>query len=252
MIRMAGTVLIHHHSSVAQAAALRADILATGGAAEIVAADLSRREDIEALVGRCIAAYGPIDCLINNASAFHLDRIEDVTWDSLHAHMLPNLAAPLLLSRDFAAAFAAREGGPEAAGLIINMLDQKIANLNPDFLSYTLSKVALHGLTQLLAMALAPRIRVCGVAPGVTLISGRQTEESFQRAWTAPPAGRSSTPEDIVAAVRFIVETRSYTGQTLFLDGGEILRRRPRDVAFDVQGSDGTEGQGREAPDPVT
>lgn len=222
-------VLIHYHRSAAEAEALAAAIVATGGQAAIVQADLSQRADIEALIPRCIAAHGPLDCLINNASAFTLDRVETANWQSLQDHLIPNLAAPLFLSRDFAAAFGTRSGG-----VIINMLDQKVANLNPDFLSYTLSKVALHGLTQMLAMALAPRIRVCGIAPGVTLISGKQTEESFQRAWEATPSGRSSTPEEIAASVRFILETQSYTGQTLFLDGGEIWRRRPRDVAFDV------------------
>jgi len=222
-------VLIHFNRSGAEAEALAAEINATGGRCALVQADLSRREDIESLISRCVAEHGPLDCLINNASTFALDRIDDVTWDSFTAHMVPNLAAPLFLSRDFARAFGSREGS-----CIINMLDQKVANLNPDFLSYTLSKVGLSGLTQILAMALAPGIRVCGVAPGVTLISGKQTPESFQRAWQAPPLGRSSTPEEIVASVRFILDTPSYTGQTLFLDAGEILRRRPRDVAFDV------------------
>ncbi len=222
-------VLIHYHRSAPEAEALVAEILATGGQAAAIQADLSQRADIESLIPRCIEAHGPLDCLINNASAFTLDRIETARWESLQDHLVPNLAAPLFLSRDFAAAFGARSGG-----VIVNMLDQKVANLNPDFLSYTLSKVALHGLTQMLAMAFAPRIRVCGIAPGVTLISGKQTPESFQRAWEATPSGRSSTPEEIAASVRFILETRSYTGQTLFLDAGEILRRRPRDVAFDV------------------
>jgi NAD(P)-dependent dehydrogenase (short-subunit alcohol dehydrogenase family) len=222
-------VLIHYHRSADDAARLAADIEATGGSCAVVQADLSRREDIEALIPRCVAEHGPLDILINNASTFVLDRIDDVTWESFHDHLIPNLAAPTLLCRDFNRAFGARKGG-----LIVNILDQKVANLNPDFLSYTLSKVALSGLTEMLAMSFAPRIRVCGIGPGITLIGGKQTPESFQRAWEATPMGRSSTPEEIVAAMRFIIDTASYTGQTLFLDGGEIMRRRPRDVAFDV------------------
>lgn len=217
-------VVIHYNRAAEDAAALAAEI---GPAAGLLQADLSRQEEVEGLIGRCIAAHGPLDCLVNNASRFRNDCIADVTWDSLHAHLAPNLAAPLLLSRDFAQAFAGD------GGCIVNLLDQKVANLNPDFLSYTLSKVALAGLTEILAMALAPRIRVNGVAPGLTLISGKQTPESFTRAWQATPLRRSSTPEEIAAAVRFILVSPSLTGQTIILDGGESLQGRARDVAFD-------------------
>jgi NAD(P)-dependent dehydrogenase (short-subunit alcohol dehydrogenase family) len=221
-------LVIHYNRSGADAAALAAEIAGAGGKCGLIQADLSKREDIEGLVGRCIAENGALDCLINNASTFSNDTIANVTWDSFQTHLVPNLAAPLLLSRDFAAAFTEQEGG-----CIINLLDQKLANLNPDFLSYTLSKVALSGLTEILAMALSPRIRVCGVAPGLTMISGRQTEASFARAWKDTPLGRSSTPEEIASCVRFILGTPSITGQTIILDGGESLRGRPRDVSFD-------------------
>ena len=222
-------VLAHYHRSQREAETLANEIRAEGGACETVPADLSKREDIESLVPGCIAAYGPLDCLINNAATFINDSIANVTWETLEAHMVPNLAAPLLLSRDFADNYGDRTGG-----CIINLLDQKVANLNPDFLSYTVSKVALSGLTQMLAMAFRERIRVCGVAPGVTLISGKQTEESFAKAWRATPLGRSSTPEQIVDCIRFILTTPSYNGQTIFLDGGESLQKRARDVAFDL------------------
>ena len=220
-------LVVHYNRSAADAAALAADIQAAGGTCGLLQADLAARADVEGLIDRCIAQYGPLDCLINNASNFANDTIATVTWDSLQAHLAPNLAAPLLLSRDFAARFAG------AGGCIINLLDQKLANLNPDFLSYTLSKVALSGLTEILAMALSPRIRVNGVAPGLTMISGRQTEASFARAWRDTPLGRSSTPEEIAACVRFILATPSITGQTIILDGGESLRGRARDVSFD-------------------
>lgn len=224
-------VVVHYNRSVREAEALAAGITHAGGECALLRADLSRREDIEALVPRCVAEHGRLDCLVNNASTFVNDGITDVTWESFHTNLIPNLAAPLFLSRDFARAF-----GDRAGGCIINLLDQKVRNLNPDFLSYTLSKVALAGLTEMLAMAFAPRIRVCGIAPGVTLISGKQTEESFARAWRATPLGRSSTPEEIVACLRFILATPSLTGQTIVLDGGESLRGRARDVAFDLEG----------------
>ena len=221
-------LVVHYNRSGDDAAALAQEITAAGGVCGLLQADLSVQADVDGLIGRCVAAHGPLDCLVNNASNFANDTIATVTWESLQAHLAPNLAAPLLLSRDFAAGFAGREGG-----CIINLLDQKLANLNPDFLSYTLSKVALSGLTEILAMALSPRIRVCGVAPGLTMISGRQTEASFARAWRDTPLGRSSTPEEIAACVRFILKTPSITGQTIILDGGESLRGRARDISFD-------------------
>ena len=222
-------VVAHYNGSGAEAEALAQEIRAAGGWCETVQADLSKQADIEGLVPRCVAAHGRLDCLVNNAAAFRNDNIGNVTWETFQAHMVPNLAAPLFLSRDFAQLF-----GDGTGGCIINLLDQKVANLNPDFLSYTVSKVALSGLTQMLAMAFGQRIRVCGVAPGITLISGKQTEEAFQRAWRATPLGRSSTPQEIADCVRFILTTPSITGQTIILDGGESLQRRVRDVAFDL------------------
>lgn len=221
-------VILHYNRSAAEAESLAAEITGAGGACVPMQADLSRQDEVEALIGRCVTAHGRLDCLVNNASSFFHDDIRTVSWDSLRDLLTPNLIAPVLLCRDFAAQFDAMEGG-----CIVNLLDQKVANLNPDFLSYTLSKVALSGLTEMLAMALAPRIRVNAVAPGLTMISGKQTQTSFERAWRAAPLGRSSTPEEIAASVRFILSMPSMTGQTLVVDGGESLRGRPRDVAFD-------------------
>lgn len=222
-------VIVHYHRSADEAAALIAEITAAGFWARSVQADLSRREEIEGLIERCTQMHGRLDCLINNASPFVYDDIASVTWESFQSLIIPNVAAPLLLSRDFAAQFDGVEGG-----CIVNLLDHKIANLNPDFLSYTLGKVAMAGLTKMLAMALAPRIRVNAVAPGLTLISGKQTPASFDRAWRAAPMGRGSTPDEIAATVEFILSVPSMTGETIFVDGGESLRGRPRDVAFDA------------------
>jgi NAD(P)-dependent dehydrogenase (short-subunit alcohol dehydrogenase family) len=223
-------ILVHYNRSKADAEALADGIVRGGGTCGLIRADLTSRADVETVFPRALEKVERIDCLINNAAAFRYDSIETLSWPSWDAHMAANLAAPAFLCRDFA-----RQIPETGEGVIINLLDQKVANLNPDFLSYTVSKVALRGLTETLALALAPRIRVCGIAPGVTLISGKQTPQSFEKAFKATPLGRSSTVEDIVAAARFILSTRSLTGQVLTLDGGESLAGRPRDVAFQVK-----------------
>ncbi len=153
--------------------------------------------------------------------------MDAASWD---AHLGPNLEAPVFLAQAFAAARAGRPGS------VINMLDHKVTALNPDFFSYTVAKVALAGATRLLAQALGPaRVsRVNGVAPGITLLSGKQTQAGFKRAWSAPPLGRSSTPEELVAACRFILATPCLNGQIIVLDGGESLVGRQRDVAFET------------------
>jgi NAD(P)-dependent dehydrogenase (short-subunit alcohol dehydrogenase family) len=222
-------VVVHYNTSRSDAEQLAIDIRQHGGSCGLIQADLSDLNDIDSLIPTCIDAYGPLDCLINNAASFINDDISSVSWDTFHYQTTTNLGAPLFLSQSFARSFGERTGG-----CIINMLDQKVGNLNPDFLSYTLSKVGLSGLTQVLSMAFKSRIRVCGIAPGVTLISGKQTEEGFQRAWRATPSGRSSTPEEIANCVRFILTTPSLTGHTIVLDGGESVRGRSRDVAFDL------------------
>jgi len=223
------TVFLHHNRSASEAQALAERLQKAGRRCIPVGADLSQPKEIDALIPRCLAEAARLDCLVNNAANFHYDTIASLTWESWQAHLTPNLAAPVFLSKAFADQLpAGREG------LIVNMLDQKVQALNPDFFSYTASKIGLDGLTRVLALAFAPRIRVCGIAPGVTLRSGKQTDQSFERAWKAPPLGRSSTPAEIVAALRLIITSPSMTGSVITLDGGEHLRGRPRDVAFDT------------------
>jgi NAD(P)-dependent dehydrogenase (short-subunit alcohol dehydrogenase family) len=221
-------VIIHYHRSAPEAETLAAEIRAAGGLCHLIQADLSARPDVESLMQRCVATHGTVDCLINNASTFYYDDIASVSWDSLHDHLSSNLIAPVFLCRDFVRRF---DGS--ADGCIINILDQKVTNLNPDFLSYTIAKIGLAGLTTTLAMALAGRIRVCGIAPGLALISGKQTEASFERAWRAPPLRRSTSPEEIAMCVRYILSTPAMTGNTIVLDGGESVAGRARDVALD-------------------
>jgi NAD(P)-dependent dehydrogenase (short-subunit alcohol dehydrogenase family) len=221
-------VIVHYNRSEAEAVALAEDIRRDGGECDTVHADMASRTDVENLMQRCVELHGSLSCLINNASVFYYDDIASVSWESLHDHLASNLVAPVILCRDFVRQFE----GP-GDGCIINILDQKIANLNPDFLSYTIGKVGLSGLTETLAMALAGRIRVCGIAPGLALISGKQTQASFEQAWQAPPLHRSTTPHEIATCVQYILTSPSMTGTTIFLDGGESLAGRARDVAFD-------------------
>lgn len=219
-------VVLHCHASREGADALATEI---GANAAVVQADLSKETDVDGLIGKAAACFGPLDVLVNNASTFVNDDIHRVTWDSWHQNIQVNAAAPLFLSKHFAAQ------APEGA-VIVNILDQKVLHLNPDFVSYTMGKVALQGLTTMLALGLAPKIRVNGVAPGLTLISGKQTPESFAKAQAAAPLGYSSTPEEIAGAVQFILDTPSMTGAVIPVDGGESLIGRPRDVFFHLGG----------------
>lgn len=221
-------VCIHYNRSAGEAETLRDAIRARGGRAEIVPADLESIAETETLVARAAKLCGGLSVLINNASLFDYDDLDSLTAAGWDRQMAVNLRAPALLARDFA-----RLLPPERSGCIINLLDQKLWNLNPDFLSYTVSKVGLHGLTELLAMALAPRVRVCGIAPGLLLPSGKMTQEGFERAHVRTPLGRGPTVPEIVAAVRFILATPAFNGQTLTIDGGESLRPRRKDLQFD-------------------
>ncbi len=220
-------VVIHFSSSHGEATALAHEINLHGGRAAVVQADLADRNQVDSLIETSSIPFGPPTLLVNNASAFERDDITSMKWESWDKHLGPNLAAPIFLAKNFFEKLPSNEHGN-----IINILDQKVSNLNPDFFSYTISKVGLAGATQMLAMALGPRIRVNGIAPGLTLISGKQTQEGFERAWRDTPLQRSSTPDEIAAALLTIVSLPSMTGQIILLDGGESLRGRPRDVAF--------------------
>jgi len=221
-------VFVHHHRSAAEARETVADIAAAGGKAKAVRADLASAKQAEALVGKCRARGVQLVCLINSASQFKLDRAPEATAAGFDSHMAVNLRAPLLLSQALARQLPAGE-----TGLIVNLLDQKLFNLNPDFLTYTLSKIGLGGLTTLLAQAFAPRLRVAGIAPGLTLRSGSQTDARFAEQHGQNPLGIGVTTDDLVRALRFIVATPTFTGDTLIVDSGEHLTGRPRDIAFD-------------------
>jgi NAD(P)-dependent dehydrogenase (short-subunit alcohol dehydrogenase family) len=221
-------LFVHYNRSAAAARRTVADIVAKGGKAKAVRADLSSARQAEALMGKCRARGVRLVCLVNSASLFKLDRAPTATAADFDLHMAINLRAPLLLSQALA-----RQLPKDETGLIVNLLDQKLYNLNPDFLTYTLSKVGLQGLTTVLAQAFAPQLRVAGIAPGLTLRSGNQTDIGFKRQHRENLLGVGVTTDDLVRALRFIVATPSFTGDTLVVDSGEHLIGRARDIAFD-------------------
>jgi NAD(P)-dependent dehydrogenase (short-subunit alcohol dehydrogenase family) len=220
-------VAVHYRASKAEAEAVADAIGALGRRAVALQCDLADEAAVRQLLARAAAALGPVSCVVNNASLFEYDSAFDFSSASLQAHMQANLGAPILLAQ---ALHAATGAGTQA--VVINLLDQKLYNLNPDFLSYTLSKAALHSAITMLAQALAPTVRVVGIAPGLTMVSGAQTEAGFRRAHQATPLGRSSTPEDVAEAVCYAATARALTGSTLLVDGGQHLVPTARDVMF--------------------
>ena len=211
-------VAVHYHHSAEDAASLVANIEAGGGHAIALRADLSVEAETRSLVARATEALGPLGCLINSAAAFRPDTAENATRESWDAHLEPNLRAPFVLAQDFARSLPAEKGG-----VVINLLDQRVWNLTPYFVTYTLSKSGLWTLTRTLALALAPRIRVNAVGPGPALPSARQSPAQFDRQCAMMPLGRGTSPKEICQAVRFLIETKSLTGQMVALDGGQHL-----------------------------
>jgi NAD(P)-dependent dehydrogenase (short-subunit alcohol dehydrogenase family) len=175
-----------------------------------------------------VARFGQVDAVVNNASQFQHDTAETFGHAGLLNHLAINTVAPILLAQCLSAHLRARG----ATGVVVNLLDQKLWNLNPDFFSYTLSKAALQAATTMLAQALAPQLRVVGVAPGLTLTSHMLSQAKFEELHKLSPIGRSSTPEDVAHAVRFALENRALTGTTLLVDGGQHLMKFERDFSL--------------------
>jgi NAD(P)-dependent dehydrogenase (short-subunit alcohol dehydrogenase family) len=214
---------VHYRGSADEAEATAAEARGAGARAQTFAADLADEAQALALVPAVVGRFGRLDAVVNNASLFEYDAVADFSYAAMDRHWRANTAPAIVLARALHAA-----GG----GAVVNLLDQKLWNPNPDHLSYTLSKAALEAATTLLAQALAPRTRVCGVAPGVTLLSGPMSAAEFERAHRLTPLERSSTPEDIARAVAFLLESPAITGTTLLVDGGQHLQAQPRDVYF--------------------
>ena len=223
-------VAVHYNRSGEDAMRLVKDLQSLGVRAAAVQCDLADSAAATGLIAECVRQLGPLSGLVNNASLFEFDNPAEFDPASWEQHAAINLRAPLQLVCEFA-----RQIPPETVGCVINMLDQKVFNLNPDFFSYTLTKVAMEGATRMLAMSLAPRVRVCGIAPGITLVSGAQTQQGFERAHAYAPLGHSSDSDDIVAAVRYVITAKSLTGHTLVVDGGQHLWPLKRDVQFEVK-----------------
>jgi hypothetical protein len=221
-------VAVHCRGAQDEARDTAAALRALGARAEVLSADLADEAATRALVPAVVRALGRLDAVVNNASLFEHDTVASFSHAAMERHWKANTAAPVLLAQ----ALHAHLAGRGARGCVVNLLDQKLWNPNPDHLSYTLSKAALESATTLLAMALAPVLRVAGVAPGVTLPSGPMDEQQFAAAHAMTPLGRSSTAEDIAHAVRFVLESPAFTGTTLLVDGGQHLARQARDVLF--------------------
>jgi len=211
-------IAIHHRESVAEARTLAREIEALGRRAALVAADLEKEDEVEAILPGAIAALGPVQVLINNASSFERDEALDVTREGWDRQLAINLRAPFVLMQQFARLLPAHQDGA-----IVNLLDQRVLNLTPHFVSYTVSKTGLWTLTQTMALALAPRIRVNAVGPGPIMPNERQSDDQFRAHWSSLPINRRIEPGDVAKAVRFLVEARSTTGQMITVDGGEHL-----------------------------
>lgn len=223
-------IALHCNGSRDEAQVLAAGIAAAGGLCEVITGDLQHREQVEAVWQAAVARLGPISLLVNNASLFRNDDILGAAEADLDAHMAVNLKAPLWLTERL----AAQPDLPPGA-LVVNMLDNKCFALNPDFFTYTLSKTALHTATTMCAMRFAGKPRVCGIAPSITLISGKQSQENFEKSARINPLGRRVTPDDICDALMLLWQDGAQNGQVLVLDGGQVLWRLDRDVAFLVK-----------------
>ena len=196
-----------------------------------VAADLAGAGAADTIIG---ASEGlpPLDLLVNNAARFGEDRLETLDPASFDSHMAVNVRAPALLTQAFAKALASKAGGA-GGGLVVNLLDAKLAAPNPDYLSYTLSKMALAGLTELSARALAGQgIRVNGIAPALMLLSDGQDEANFAAMHRFNPLQRGVEPADVIAALRYLIDAAAVTGQIITIDGGQRFWALPRDVQF--------------------
>lgn len=218
-------VALHHNNSEDEAASAVAEIRAAGGKAEAVQADLSDIAATRNLVAAASESIGPLSLLVNNASLFERDEIGTMTAESWAAHLDINLRAPALLSQAFAAQL------PDGAdGNIVNIADQRVWAPTPRFFSYTVSKMALWDMTQILARSLAPSIRVNAIGPGPALANSRQSDADFRRQMEATILRRGTSPEEIYAAVRFILAAPAMTGQMIALDGGQHLAWETPDV----------------------
>ena len=219
---------VHYSGSAADADAVVAEIRGRGGRAAALKADLADAGAVEGLVPACVAELGAPSCLVNNAALFRDDRVGGLDAASWDEQMAVNFRAPVFLAQAFAAHLATG-----TTGCIVNIIDQRVWRPNPQFFSYTAAKAGLWAVTRTLAQALAPRIRVNAIGPGPTLPNSLQSAADFAAEAGATLLGRGTTPEEIAAAVRFILDAPAMTGQMIALDGGQHLAWRTPDIASD-------------------
>ncbi len=220
------SVAVHASTSMADAEQTATDIRARGVAAVVLRAELGNEAEVSRLVPDAQAALGPLGVLVNNASTFERDEWHDATRESWDRHIEPNLRAPFVLIQAFARALP-----DEAQGVVINMLDERVWSLTGHFMSYTLSKAGLWALTQTMALALAPRIRVNGIGPGPAVPCPRQTAVQFARQAASVPLGHGTSPEEVARAALTLLALPSMTGQMLALDGGQHMQWWPQQQA---------------------
>ncbi|SFQ18120.1 NAD(P)-dependent dehydrogenase, short-chain alcohol dehydrogenase family [Roseivivax halotolerans] len=228
-------VAVHYNSSSDAADEVAGEIRKMGRSAASVQADLLNEDEVQELLPKAAEALGgPITILVNNASIFEHDDIDSATRESWDRHMESNLRAPFALTQALAAQvpdpLEDENGEPQAQGLVINMVDQRVRKLTPEFMTYTLAKMGLWTFTQTAAMALAPRVRVNAIGPGPTLKGGRQSDEHFAKQRAATIMERGSNPSDITGALGYFMNAPAVTGQLLCIDGGQHLAWKTPDV----------------------
>jgi NAD(P)-dependent dehydrogenase (short-subunit alcohol dehydrogenase family) len=227
-------IAVHYATSAEEAEAVAAEIRGLGRRARTFQADLLVEAETQALVPAATAALGPLTVLVNNASIFEYDRIDTATRQSWDRHLESNLRAPYVLTQAFARqcppALTDENGEPLAQGLVINMIDQRILKLTPEFSTYTIAKMGLWALTRTAAQGLAPHIRVNAIGPGPTLQGLRQSADHFARQRAATVLGRGANPSDIAAALGFFLDSPGVTGQFIAVDGGQHLAWQTPDV----------------------
>ena len=228
-------VAVHYAGSKDEAEAVVAEIAAMGRRAVALAADLLIEAEVQGLVARASAALGgPLTVLVNNASIFEHDDFKSATRESWDRHIESNLRAPFVLTQHFAAQVPEpvpdARGEPVAQGVIVNMVDQRVWKLTPEFASYTIAKAGLWTLTQTAAQGLAPRVRVNAIGPGPTLQGGRQSAEAFAKQRAATVLQRGANLADITAALGFFLDSGAVTGQMIAVDGGQHLAWQTPDV----------------------
>ncbi len=230
-------VAVHYRDSLEDATKTVADCAQLSGSSAAFRANLTSEAAVRSLLPKVIQQFGRVDAVVNSASTFEHDTTTSFSFAAMDKHLRSNTGAAIILAQALHEHVLLRDGSASAQarrplGVVVNLLDQKLWNQNPDFFSYTLSKAALEAANTMLAMALSPQLRVVGVAPGLTLTSHLLNQKKFEALHQLSPLGRSSTPADVAATVKFAIDNQSITGTTLLVDGGQHLMKFERDFSL--------------------